>query len=44
LEMVFIFGPCQGLHSEVPAWFCMRHRKYKRHKLGGGQAYNCSND
>jgi hypothetical protein len=19
LEMVFIFGPCQGLHSEVPA-------------------------
>jgi hypothetical protein len=21
-----------------------RHRKYKRLKLGGGQAYNCSND
>jgi hypothetical protein len=21
-----------------------RHRKYKRLKLGGGQAYHCSND
>jgi hypothetical protein len=21
-----------------------RHRKYKRLKLGGGQAYDCSND